>query len=332
VSLAGTTVSRATLHNWEELQRKDIRIGDTVVVAKGGDIIPKVLRVVIGRRTGAERLVPVPSQCPVCGSPTERHEDEVAIRCSNRYCPAVTAGRLRHFAGREACDIEGLGERWIDLFLEQELVAGPADLFRLEASRLAVLPGWGERSAEKLIAAIARAMERPWANRIFALGIPNVGIATARTLARRYHSLEELRHATVEELAELPDIGEVVGRGVVEFLQRADTVQLLTSLAEVGFFKEREESSGEPAADTTLSGRIYVLTGTLSSLTRAEAKRALEERGARVTGSVSKQTDAVIAGENPGSKLDKARRLGIAVLDEAALRELIGGGGKGDAR
>ena len=325
VALAGTTVSRATLHNWEEMERKDIRIGDTVVVAKGGDIIPKVLRVLEECRDGGDRAVPRPVICPICGAATEQREGEVAIRCGNDSCPAIIAGRVRHFAGREACDIEGLGERWIELFLELKLIAGPAALFRLEVADLSGLSGWGERSAAKLVAAIARAKERPWANKIFALGIPNVGITTAQTLARHFDNIQSLQQASSEELARLPDIGEVVGTSVVVFLQRPESQGLLTDLKAVGFLREHEHLPPAPDPEAAeLAGQTYVITGTLCGRTRAEAKRAIEARGGKVTGSVSKKTSGLIVGADPGSKLAKAERLGIPILDEAGLRQLLG--------
>lgn len=325
VELAGTTVTRATLHNWEELERKDIRVGDHVTVAKGGDVIPKVLRSLPERRSGGETALPRPEACPVCGTRTVQREGEVAVRCPNRACPAVAAGRLRHFAGRDACDIAGLGERWIELFLETGLVEGPAGLFRLEAGRLAALPGWGEKSAENLLAAVERAKERPWANKIFALGIPQVGIATATTLARRFGNLARLREATVEELSELADIGPIVAAAVVAFFRDPESARAVAELDEVGFWREEEQAPPDTAAPggSALAGRVYVLTGALPGMTRAEAKRELEARGAKVTSSVSRKTTAVIAGADPGSKLEEAQRLGVPVLDEDGLRRLL---------
>ncbi|MCB1151193.1 NAD-dependent DNA ligase LigA, partial [bacterium] len=200
VLLAGTTVSRATLHNWDEMERKDIRVGDTVVVAKGGDIIPKVLRVETEARTGRERAVPMPSACPVCGGATARLEGEVALRCGNLQCPAQVAGRLKHFVGREAADIEGLGARGIAQLLDAGLLRGIPDLFRLDAEALAALPGWGETSAAKLVASAAAAGERPWAAKIFSLGIPGVGVTTAAALAGRFAGSAELAQAGEDDL------------------------------------------------------------------------------------------------------------------------------------
>ncbi len=321
VQLAGTTVSRATLHNWEEMQRKDIRIGDTVVVAKGGDIIPKVLRVVQRCRTGSERTVPPPERCPVCDEPTQRNADEVAIRCVNLFCPAVTAGKVRHFVSRDGCDIEGLGSRWIDLFLTLELIDGPVDLFRLERETLAALPGWGEKSADNLLAALVRARDRPWANKIFALGIPGVGITTATTLARHYVNIDQLQKATADQLQDLPNIGQDIANEIVRFSQSAESVADLQALRSVGFFKDSEELPPivTGPVDSFFAGKSFVLTGRLSSQTRAEAKQAIEARGGKVSGNLSKKTSALIVGSDPGSKLAKAQRLGVTVLDESGF-------------
>jgi DNA ligase (NAD+) len=331
VALAGSTVSRATLHNWEEIARKDIRVGDAVVVAKGGDIIPKVVRVRKEHRQGSEREVTPPRHCPECGATTQRRPDEVAIRCVNLYCPAVTAGRIRHFSARDACNIEGLGGKWIDLFLELELIADSADLFQLQPPQLAGLPGWGEKSATKLVAAIQRAKDRPWANKIFALGIPNVGIATATTLSQHFPNLQRLRQATEAQLVDLPDIGSVVAEGIVHFFTQADTSAVIEALENAGFFKPVEEVAAQPVTANALSGQTFVLTGTLQGMTRAEAKRAIESRGGKVISSLSKKTTALIVGEEPGSKLAKAERLGVKLLNEEELQVLIGGEAGGNA-
>ncbi len=325
VELAGTTVSRATLHNWDEIQRKDVRIGDTVLVAKGGDIIPKVLRVLPERRTGQEREVPPPAQCPVCGEMVEQREDEVAVRCVNMLCPAVTAGRIRHFASRDGCDIEGLGSRWIDLFLELELIQDPADLFGLRPEVLADLPGWGEKSADNLVTAIARCRDRPWANKIFALGIPGVGITTATAIARTFTNLGELTGATQELLEQLPNIGPDVSREIVGHLARPDFKSFLKKLHKALFFKEKEEQlpSSIEAAGSFFTGKTFVLTGGLASQTRAEARRAIEARGGKVTSSLSSRTAALIVGVDPGSKLDKAKRLGVSIMAEEQFLALL---------
>jgi len=330
VALAGTTVSSATLHNWEEVARRDVRVGDTVVVAKGGDIIPQVLRVLPEKRTGTERAVEPPRQCPVCEQPTERDDGAVALRCSNPNCPAVMAGRLRHFASRQACDIEGLGGRWIDLLLANEIVRTPADLFRLQRQELADLPGWGEKSADNLLRFIGRAPQRPWAAKLFALGIPGVGTATALTLARNFPAIDSLMTASSAALAELPDIGPVVAAQVSAYFVRTENARLIEDLRAVGFFRAAEEvpplvsntaaTEGEGTrAVTWFAGKNFVLTGSLEILSRVAAQEQIERLGGKVTGSVSRKTDVVIAGESAGKKLAKARKLGITIIDEAAF-------------
>ncbi len=322
VELAGTTVSRATLHNWEELARKDIRPGDRVVVVKGGDIIPKVLRSLPAARDGTQRPLAPPTRCPVCDGPVARRAEEVALRCVNPACPAVLAGRLRHFAGRQGCDIEGLGERWIEVLVETGRVRGPADLWRLERSTLASLPGWGEKSADNLLRSLADVPQRPWAAKIHALGIPQVGLATATTLARAYASLAELRQATAAELTALPDIGPIVATAIVEWFAAPASQELLADLQAVGFFRAREQQPpalATASASNAFAGRTFVLTGTLESMTRDEAQSAISRHGGKVVGSVSKRTDVVVAGESPGRKLQQAAELKVAVWDERTL-------------
>jgi DNA ligase (NAD+) len=331
VALAGTTVSRATLHNWDEMRRKDIRIGDTVVVVKGGDIIPKVIAVKTELRSGAEVFLDEPAECPVCGGPTGQKEDEVALRCLNPLCPAILAGRLRHFASRDACDIEGLGGRSIDLFLELGLIGGPADLFALREADLAELPGWGAKSAARLVTGLGQAKVRPWAAKIFALGIPQVGVTTATTLARHYHHVDQLQAARSEELADLPDIGPVVGQVVEDFFHSPDGQELVQSLRRVDFFLETESLPPAEtvfAGDNWFAGKTFVLTGTLAGMTRAQAKKAIEVLGGKVTGNVSTRTDALIAGAKAGSKRDKAEKLGVDILDEEVFKLRLAAAGE----
>lgn len=332
VELAGSTISRATLHNWDELERKDIRVGDRVVIVKGGDVIPKVLRVLPEARTGDETPLAQPTACPVCAEPVGRQEGEVALRCTNPLCPAVLAGRLRHFVSRDACDVEGLGSRSIDQFLELEMIRQPADLFRLDRDAVAQLPGWGEKSADRLLAGLQAARRRPWEAKIFALGIPQVGVTTARTLAAEYASIDELAAADAEALADLPDIGPIVAEAILGFLASPNGAELIERLREVGFFLDREEQPAAPAAgEGPFAGRTVVLTGTLQQMDRKQAKRRIEDLGGKVTGSVSARTDLVVAGEKAGSKLKKARELEIEVLDEAAFLALLGAqAGNGD--
>jgi DNA ligase (NAD+) len=322
VLLAGTTVSRATLHNWDEIERKDLRVGDQVVVVKGGDIIPKVLRALTESRTGREESVPRPSECPVCGTAVRRDEDAVALRCVNPLCPAVLAGRLRHFASRNACDIEGLGGRSIDLFLAEGMVQGPGDLFRLERETLAALPGWGGKSADRLLQGLAAAPGRPWAAKIFALGIPQVGVSTALTLARHFGDIGALQAARSDALAALSDIGPVVAKAITNYIASQEGQALVADLREMGFFLPIESPPApavEVAGDNWFAGRTFVLTGTLATMTRDEARKHIELLGGKVSGSVSPRTDCLVAGEKAGSKLTKAEQLGLEVLDEAAF-------------
>ncbi|MEN8006429.1 MAG: NAD-dependent DNA ligase LigA [Candidatus Krumholzibacteriota bacterium] len=326
VALAGSTVSRATLHNWAEMERKDIRVGDRVVVVKGGDIIPKVLRVLTDERTGKEQVLAAPAACPVCGHATGQQENEVALRCLNPLCPAVVAGRLRHFASRNACDIDGLGDRSIELFLELGLIFGPADLFGLDPSVLADLPGWGEKSAQRLLLGLEQAKRRPWSAKIFALGISQVGVSTALTLARHYPDIDRLRKATAEQLADLPDIGPIVGEAVVSFLASEAGTALTEDLKTAGFFLDEELLPPPETAyqgDTWFGGKVFVLTGTLERMKRAEAKAAIENLGGKVSGSVSKRTDVLVAGAKAGSKLTKAEQLGVEVVDEDQFEKLL---------
>jgi DNA ligase (NAD+) len=324
VRLAGTTVARATLHNWEELERKDLRPGDTVVVAKGGDVIPKVLRSLPAERDGSQEPLAAPASCPVCGAPVVRREGEVALRCGNAFCPAVLAGRLRHFASRQACDVEGLGGRSIDQFLELGWVRSPGDLFRLDRAALAALPGWGEKSADGLLRSLAQVPQRPWAAKLHALGITSVGISTALTLARGFANLDALAAATPEDLQGLPDIGPVVARDIVAWFALPATRAVLDDLRAAGFFLAQEQQPAPaPVAEGVFAGRTFVLTGTLAGLAREEAAERIVTRGGKVTGSVSKKTDVVVAGEKAGSKLEKARALGVEVWDEATLMQRL---------
>jgi len=333
VELAGTTVSRATLHNRDELTRLDLRVGDTVRGAKGGDIIPKVLDAVLVLRPDGAVPVPWPMACPACGEPIARAEEAAAYRCSNPVCPAQVARRLRHFAGRDACDIEGLGEKGVAQLLEAGLVADLPDLFNLQRDVLAALPGWADKSAESLLKAVARAKDRPWAAKIFALGIPGVGVTTASVLARAYPNVAALRSADARVMADLPGLGETSAvRRIGAFLVDARVARLLDQLVAVGFLRDTEVGTEAPAppADSWFAGKTFVLTGTLASYTRSAARQVIERLGGKVTGSVSGRTNAVIAGADPGSKHLKAQKLGVAVLNEREFLTRLREEGVGD--
>jgi DNA ligase (NAD+) len=324
VPLAGSTISRATLHNEEEIHRKDIRVGDTVAIEKGGDVIPKVTRVITAKRKGNAKRWRMPAACPECGSPAVRLPGEVAVRCENVSCPAQRKARLQHFAARRAMDIEGLGEALVDQLVEQGLVEDYADLYRLTSEDLVPLERMGEKSARNLVEAVERSKGNALARLLFALGIRQVGEHAAAILARRYRTLDRLMDVPREELEEVHEIGPVMAASIHGFFQDRRNRAVVKKLraAGVDFGAEKAGPGGEVDAGL-LAGRKVVLTGTLSGFTRDEAKEAIEARGGRVVSSVSGKTDFVVAGEAPGSKLDRARELGVRVLGEDAFRELL---------
>jgi DNA ligase (NAD+) len=321
VELAGTTVSRATLHNQDEIDRKGVRVGDTVTIEKGGDVIPKVVEVLLEARPDGSRPYRLPAQCPSCGSTLVREEGEVATRCRNWDCPAQRRGRILHWTSRDAMDIEGLGERWVDLFLERGLVRAIPDLYRLRRQPLLELQGWGEKSADNLLRNIDRSRARPLANQIFALGLRTVGISAARHLARAFGNLSALRAASTDDLEKVEEFGAKTAAIVVNELKERGP--LLDELVSLGLFATRDESA-TTTENSPLRGKTIVLTGTLASMDRREATAKLRARGAKVTASVSGHTDIVVVGEDPGRKADKARELGIETWDEVRLRRVLG--------
>jgi len=324
VQLSGTTVSRATLHNREEIERKDIREGDIVLVQKAGEIIPQVLEVRAGRRDGSQRPFEYPRNCPACGEPLSFSADEVAVRCVSPACPAQLFRRIVHFAGRDAMDIDGLGGKRVEILMEAGLLKSLPDLFRLREGDLLELDRMGKKSAAKLAGAIEASKGRAWRRKIFALGIRHVGQETARALAGVFPDLAALRGADLEALVEVADVGETVAKAVLDSFASKSMARELAELEDLGFFAagEEDEGSGVPQ---DFAGRTVVLTGSLEAFSRDRLKEILIERGAKVTGSVSQKTDLLIAGEAAGSKLSKAERLGIEIWDEARLlRELDG--------
>ena len=322
VFVGGVTVSNATLHNMDEVRRKDVRVGDTVYVRRAGDVIPEVVRVLAERRPQKTQAVELPSRCPVCGSEVERIEGESVARCSGGlYCPAQRKEAVKHFASRRALDIEGLGDKLIEQLIEQDLIDDPADLFALSAKALAGLERMGEKSANNLVEALARSRQTTLARFLYALGIREVGEATAQSLARQFGSLENIRAATEEALQETPDVGPVVAQHVFTFLRQAHNRKVIEKLQAAGI-KWAEAEPASAATERPLAGRTFVLTGTLSE-PRAAVKERLQQLGAKVAGSVSKNTDYVVAGEAAGSKLAKAEALGVTVLDEQGLARLI---------
>ena len=322
VFVGGVTVTNATLHNADEIARKDVRVGDTVIVRRAGDVIPEVVRVVLDRRPPETQPFVMPEHCPVCGSRVIRPEGEAVARCiGGLYCRAQRQEAIRHFASRRALDIEGLGDKLVAQLVERDLVRNPADLYQLDAEKLAGLERMGTQSATKLIAALERSKITALARFLYALGIREVGEATALALAEHFGGLEALMVADEESLRQVPDVGPVVAAAMRAFFQEPHNRAVITRLRAAGV--RWTETAAKPVGDRRFAGKTFVLTGTLDSLTRDQVADRLRALGAKVSGSVSKKTDYVVAGREPGSKLDKARELGVAVLDEAGLLALL---------
>ncbi|HKB83063.1 MAG TPA: NAD-dependent DNA ligase LigA [Burkholderiales bacterium] len=323
VFVGGVTVTNATLHNEDEVRRKDVRIGDHVIVRRAGDVIPEVASVVRERRPADAREFVMPDKCPVCGSRVERLEGEAVTRCTaGLFCAAQRKQALLHFAGRRAMDIEGLGEKLVDQLVDAELVKTPADLYRLELQTLSNLERMAEKSATNVLDAIEKSKKTTLPRFIFALGIRNVGETTARDLARHFGKLKSLMRADETELQQAPDVGPVVAQSIAHFFAEPHNRGIIAQMRAAGV--HWPETEIVEALKLPLSAKTFVLTGTLPGLTREEAKERIESRGGKVAGSVSKKTDYVVAGADPGGKLDKARELGVPVLDEAGLLELLG--------
>ncbi|HYY42612.1 MAG TPA: NAD-dependent DNA ligase LigA [Pyrinomonadaceae bacterium] len=322
VQLAGTVVARATLHNEDEIKRLDVRIGDWVLIEKSGEIIPKVLKVVESRRTGAEKRFRMPKTCPVCGGVISRPEGEVVARCVAADCPAQLKARLLHFASRRAMRIEGLGDALAEQFVQTKLVKDVADLYALTHEQVAGLERMAEKSASNLLAQIAASRERDLPQLVFGLGLRHVGERTAAILARSFRSLKQLEAASVEALDEIPEIGLTVAESVHDWFADEGNRLLCDRLRAAGV---RTELAAGAGGDTTeaFAGQQFVLTGRLETMTRDEARALIEAHGGRVTSSVSKKTDYIVAGAEAGSKLDKARALGLNIIDEQALRALL---------
>ncbi|MGQ0429273.1 MAG: NAD-dependent DNA ligase LigA [Gammaproteobacteria bacterium] len=323
VFVGGATVSNATLHNIDELQRKDVRVGDTVILRRAGDVIPEVVRVMLDKRPGRTSVVRLPTHCPVCGSLVEREEGEAVARCTGGLvCSAQLKESLRHFASRRALDIEGLGSKLIDQLADAGLVKDAADLYRLKLPDLAELERMGGKSAANVLESIERSKDATLPRFLFALGIRDVGETTAEALARRFRTLEALRKAAVAEIEEVPDIGPITAAHVHAFFGEKRNARVIDSLIRLGV--RWPEARKAETSSNLLAGRTFVLTGTLSSLSRDDAGDRIRELGGKVSGSVSKKTDYVVAGESPGSKLRKATELGVRILDEDEFLQLIG--------
>ena len=322
VFVGGVTVTNATLHNEDEVRRKDIHIGDTVVVRRAGDVIPEVVRVIADKRPKGARPFAMPKRCPVCGSRVERLEDEAAARCTaGLYCPAQRKQAVLHFASRRAMDIEGLGDKLVDQLVDKDIIETPADLYRLDVGTLAGLERMAEKSAANLVEAVDRSKRTTLARLIYSLGIRNVGETTARDLALHFGDLESMISADEEAMQRVPDVGPVVARSIVQFFAEPHNRKVVNDLRKAGVVFERVS---KPPPKSGIAGKTFVLTGTLPHLTRDQAKEKILQGGGKVSGTVSKKTDYLVAGADPGSKHDKARELGVAVLDEAGLLKLLG--------
>jgi DNA ligase (NAD+) len=323
VFVGGATVANATLHNIDELQRKDVRVGDTVVLRRAGDVIPEVVRVIPDKRPPHAKPVRLPEHCPICGSAVERQAGEAVARCTGALaCPAQLKESLRHFASRRAMDIEGLGSKLVDQLVDQGLVKDAADLYRLEVESLAGLDRMGEKSATKIAAAMERSKATTLQRFLFALGIRDVGEATAESLARHFRSVDRLRQASVAEIEEVPDVGPVTAAHVHAFLSERRNARVIDLLLERGV--QWPEMPAGAAINREFEGKTFVLTGKLSSLTRDEAGDLVRAMGGTVSGSVSKKTDYVVVGDDAGSKLKKATELGVKTIDEDQFLKLVG--------
>jgi DNA ligase (NAD+) len=323
VFVGGVTVTNATLHNEDEVRRKDVRVGDTVMVRRAGDVIPEVISVVPGKRRHGAPVFHLPRKCPACGSAVIRLPDEAVARCSGGLvCPAQRKQALLHFASRRAMDIDGLGEKLVDQLVDAEIAKGAADLYRLGLEELSGLERMGEKSARNLLAALEKSKRTTLARFIYALGIRNVGETTAKDLASHFGDIDAVMEADEAALQEVPDIGPVVAESIRKFFAERHNVQAVNALRKAGV-RWSDTAKVRPARGRA-AGKTFVLTGTLPGLTRDEATALIESEGGKVTGSVSRKTDYVVAGTDPGSKLAKAEELGIAILDEAALRRLVG--------
>jgi DNA ligase (NAD+) len=321
VLLSGSTISRATLHNEEEIQRKDIREGDTVFVEKGGDVIPKISGVMMEKRPAGSKPFEMPNACPVCSGPVVRSESEVAVRCENIACPAQVLRRIEHFASRGAMDIDGLGEAIILLILENRLVSDYGDLYTLDKKRLVALERMGEKSAQNLLDAIQASKKRPLDRLIYALGIRYVGSNVASILADRFGSLDKLRNASFDDLGTIEGIGPTIAESVAQFFGQKRNLRVMDKLKAAGV--RMEEVRVKPKAGGVFRGKAFVLTGALTRFTREAATGLIESEGGSVTSTVGKNTDYVLVGENPGSKYRKALDLNIEIMDEDTFVKVL---------
>ncbi|MFZ4590532.1 MAG: NAD-dependent DNA ligase LigA [Ignavibacteria bacterium] len=324
VFLAGSTISRATLHNFEEIKRKDIREKDYVKIEKGGDVIPKVTEVVLDKREKSSVEYPEPDKCPVCSTKLEKPEEEVYIYCPNYFCPAQIQGRIEHFVHRDAMEIEGLGSSIVAILLEQGLIKDFADIYTLKDKRkeFLAIDRFGEKSVDNILNAIEKSKEKPFEKVLFAIGIKQIGERTAKLIAKHFGSLENLSKAPEEEIDDIYEIGPSIARSVVMFFNDDKSKELVSKLKTAGL-KFELDSDEKTKLNEKFVGKIFVLTGTLTKFTRNEASDLIEKLGGRTTSSVSKKTDFLLAGEEAGSKLDKAKKLGVTVLSEDDFEKML---------
>ena len=318
VFVGGTTVSNATLHNEDEIRRKDVHIGDTVIVRRAGDVIPEVVGVLQELRPAGAKPFVMPAVCPVCGSKVVREENEAAARCTGGlFCAAQRKQAILHFAGRRMMDIEGLGDKLVDQLIDENIIHSLPDLYRLDVATLAALERMAQKSAQNIVDALEKSKSTTLNRFLFALGIRNVGESTAKDLARFFGNLESIMHATAEQLMAVPDVGPIVAQSIVDFFSEQHNSEVVQQLRTLGLHWEEHQSTG--TQNMPLSGKTFVLTGTLASMSRDEAKSRLEALGAKVAGSVSKKTDCVVTGEEAGSKLIRAQELNVPIWNEAEL-------------
>ncbi|MEP6777534.1 MAG: NAD-dependent DNA ligase LigA [Chthoniobacterales bacterium] len=323
VSVSGSRVARATLHNGEEIERKDIRIGDVVVIEKAGEVIPAVVRVRSDLRTGAEKKFRMPSTCPECGTAVVKDEAQVAIRCVNAQCPAQLKRRIEHFASRGAMDIEGLGEAMVTQLVSHQFTRGLSDIYALDAARLGQIERMGDKSAANLLGAIGRSKSRPLWRLIFGLGILHVGVSASRALATHFPDIDALMNSSIEELERVPDVGEIVARSITEFFLQPANRKMIEKLRGAGLRLQSDDYGREESGKkSSIAGTTWVITGTLSR-PRDEIAEQIIGRGGRVSASVSKKTSFVLAGEEAGSKLEKAKKLGVKVMSEPEFQALL---------
>ncbi len=319
VNVAGVTVSRATLHNEDEIEKKDVRIGDTVLVQRAGDVIPEVVKVILSKRTGAEKKFSMPDRCPVCSAAVARIEGEAATRCINSSCSAQVKERIKHFASKGAFDIDGLGAKLVDQLVEKGLLTSFADLFKLDKETLAGLERMGDKSGENLILAIEASKKISFARFLYALGIRHAGEHVAALLADQFESLEDLTSCPQQDLTDIDGVGPVVAESIANYFQQEKNLGTIQSILDSGV-QIVFEAKRKPAK---FGGKMFVLTGTLDGMTRRQAKDMITAAGGKVSGSVSRNTDFVVAGDSPGSKLKRAKDLGLAVIDEAGFKKLF---------